>query len=261
MNAAEDFRAALGALTLDPAGFLASGEGAAFVQTVRRELAPQALRHAHSLGSGFSDLDEAVNMIILNLVDSPETCRYVGENAVKPFAYIGTVIPSWLVAETGRGLFRTTGDEYRWAYMEWIEAPGLQLPAAYVMDPADIVAGDDRPTLMQAVQRTVSSLAPRTVGDVTGVLSDLVGWFAENPFEQQSTARPALDAAAAEFSMVSAGAISAVANISWGGRPNRGETSLLGGHLRSHDFNPLGSAAHLKALRVYRSRMRDLAAA
>lgn len=261
MSVADDFRAALRALTLDPAGFLASGEGAAFVQTVRRELAPQALRHAHSLGSAFCDLDEAVNMIILNLVDSPETCRYVDENAAKPFAYIGTIIPSWLVTETGRGLFRTTHDQYRWAYMEWIETPGLQLPAAYVMDPADIVAGDDRPTLTQAVERTVSTLAPRTLGDVARVLPDLVGWLAENPFEQQSTAKPTLEAAAAEFSMVSAGALTAVANISWGGRPNRGETSLLGGHLRSHDFNPLGSAAHLKALRVYRARMRDLAAA
>jgi hypothetical protein len=128
------------------------------------------------------------------------------------------------------------------------------LPARYVADPQVTRRGNGLPTIDDAVASTVTTLQDRTPSRLRGDLPDLVSWLAHNPASRKGHEGEVLDAAVDTFGW-HPGEVRAVANISWGGRPNAAATSLLGAYLLDSAFDPRDSATHLRALRQYMTRV------
>ena len=94
------------------------------------------------------------------------------------------------------------------------------------------------------------------------MVRDAVGWFAANPPQHQGHGH--IDARrAGEFKAwgFSVGQVGALANVTWGGRPNMHQTSLFYGFLLDSGFAPEASRTHRVALANFqRTFLSDTAA-
>jgi len=87
----------------------------------------------------------------------------------------------------------------------------------------------------------------------SGNIQRAVGWFAVNPPQHRGHGH--MDARrAGEFKEMgfSAGQVGALANVTWGGRPNMQQTSLFYGFLLDPSFAPEASRTHRVALANFR---------
>lgn len=268
MNA-EAFRAAVAALAENPTAFLNSAQLLSdFLDQIRGHLIPNAIALAQKLGYPYQggDEDDLVNLILVSFATSPEQCRALVENAASPFAYAATLVREWIFVETGRVRFaqwtavdREThpdGRVYHRAQFDWLESPEVRIPHSTLPDPASYGTRAGA-TIDEAIDLTVATLEPRTPVKLAKHLPDVVGWMADNPSTRQGHEGERIAEAAELFSSVSTVELRAVANISWGGRPNPQETSLLYAYLTDRHFNPRESETHLSALRVFQGRVRQ----
>lgn len=246
-----------------PGPFLCSNEGEWFRSVLRNEVAPCALRLAAGWGLPYSGADEAVNTIIVFLANDPARCAYLVENAADPITYLRTYLPEWVGIDTGRKTYATSNGKTdrirasssrRRAYFSPIDSPHTVLPAWTISDPQLTRRAAGLPTIDEAVASTVTTLYDRTPTRLRNTLPDLVSWLAHNPTSRKGHEADVLDAAVETFRL-HPGEVHAVANISWGGRPNRAATSLLGAFLLNAEFDPRDSATHVRALRHYMSRV------
>ncbi|MDN4599284.1 hypothetical protein ACF1AJ_19380 [Leifsonia sp. NPDC014704] len=263
------FRAAVAALGENPTAFLNSAQLIDFLDHIRRHLIPNAINLAQKLGHPYQarDEDDLVNLILVSFATSPEQCRALVENAASPFAYAASLVREWIGIETGRPRLRQrvavdreihpTGRKIsQRPQFDWLENPELRIPHSSFPDPASYGTREGA-TIDEAVDLTVATLEPRTPAKLAKHLPDVVGWMADNPSTRQGHEGERIAEAAELFSPVSTVELRAVANISWGGRPNPQETSLLYAFLTDRDFNPRKSETHLSALRVFQGRVRQ----
>lgn len=267
MNA-EAFRAAVAALGENPTAFLNSAQLDNFLDQIRRQLLPNAINVAQKLGHPYQsgDEDDLVNLILVSFATSPEQCRALVENAASPFAYAATLVREWIGLETGRTRFaqvaapdrkiRPGGRISLLAQFDWLENPELRIPHSAFPDPASYGTRAGA-TIDEAIDMTVATLVPRAPAKLAKHLPGVVGWMADNPSTHQGHEGERIAEAAELFSPVSTVELRAVANISWGGRPNPRETSLLYAFLTDRHFNPRKSETHLSALRVFQGRVRQ----
>lgn len=81
-------------------------------------------------------------------------------------------------------------------------------------------------------------------------------WLAHNPPQRISHEAEDRAAILAHFPTFTATQVAAIANIAWGGRPRRKETSLFAALLLQPDFRPESSPTHIRALLHFRQVMR-----
>lgn len=264
----EAFRSAIAALAENPTFFLNSAHLIDFLDHIRQHLLPNAINVAQTLGHPYQagDEDDLINLILVSFATNPEQCRALVENAASPFAYAATLVREWIGKETGRTRFAQVAAPDREkhpggrislrAQFDWLESPELRIPHSTFPDPASYGTREGA-TIDEAIDLTVATLEPRTPAKLARHLPGVVGWMADNPSTRQGHEGERIAEAAELFSPVSTIELRAVANISWGGRPNPQETSLLYAFLTDRHFNPRKSETHLSALRVFQGRVRQ----
>lgn len=255
MSPEDQFRECLGRLSADPAAFLASPVIHGFLELIRRELTPTVLRVAAGWGCPYSGVDDATNMILVSLLDNPESGALIVSRAADPFSYARKCVLDWVGIDTGRSHFMWNGDRQR-VHLVAIPQDEISVPDQLrTFDSLD--PWDDELTIGSAVARTVAVIKPRTPVGLAPVLPDLVSWLAENP-PARGTESATVARASLAFPMLPRPALKEVALISWGRRPDMAGTSLLGGFLRAVGFNPFTSPTHFRALRFYQDRLRSM---
>lgn len=262
MSSEEQFRSAVESLTENPKAFMNSPLVFEFMEAIRRHLIPNAIAFSQRVGHPYqaSDEDDLVNLILVSFASNPEQCRTLAENAASPLAYASTLVRDWISAETGRTVFRTYADSSKGrriqAEIDHIDSPAIRVPHSTLPDPA-AYGTQIGATVDQAIDLTVATLLPRTPAKLAKQLPNIVGWMADNPPARQGHEGERIAEAASIFASVSVVELRAVASITWGGRPNERETSLLGAFLLDAEFNPRASETHLGALRTYQARVRQ----
>lgn len=267
MSAEERFRSAVESLTKDPKAFMNSPVIFEFMDDIRRFLLPNALSFAKKVGHPYQARDEdgLVNLILVSFASNPEQCRALLENAQSPLGYAGRLVRKWISIETGRTWYHTytpasAGQPPRegvaMAQMDCFDDPSIRVPHSSFPDPASY-GTQNGATVDEAVDLTVLTLAPRTPLKLAKRLPEIVGWLADNPSTHQGHEKEQITLAASLFETVSSVELRAVASITWGGRPNERQTSLLGAFLLDARFDPRASETHLSALRTYQGRVRQ----
>lgn len=254
------FARGLERLITDPSSFLCSVDGAVFLNDVRAHIAPFFCSTMSPWGTAFTDIDELTGMVLDVLVAKPARARTILDEGDDLFKYTFTAI--WnedIYPLIGRGLYKVRKGEK--TVTRHADSPGeldVSLPDSGIgRDPAVIVeermmlSGKDR-----AVALTVTTLAPRSPAILGEVLPDLVSWFSDDDFDAAGERRAEnLQRAASHFPGLNTNQLSAVEAMTWGARPRRADTSLLGAYLRDPEFLPLLSTTHLRALRAYRKKV------
>lgn len=249
----ERFRASVARIATDPSEFLTSADLEEFIEDLHRELIPYALRIADRLGHPYrqADHDDLANLLLVAMINNPDKCRYLAENAASPFKYARTFLPIWLGVETGRRHGEVS------VLMDWVEHPALVLPRSTYQDPFALLEREGA-SIDEAIALTVRALLPRTPIELAQELPEIVDWMADNAPTHSGHEGEKLDEAGSIFLGVSKIELQAIGNITWGGRGRERETSLLGAFLLRRDFDPRASATHRVALRLYASRVRQL---
>ena len=262
MSIEERFRAAVELLTENSKTFMNSPLVFEFMEDIRRHLVPNAIAFSQNVGHPYQarDEDDLVNLILVSFATNPEQCRALVENAASPLAYASTLVRDWISVETGRTVFRTYADSSKGrriqAEIDHFDNPAIRVPHSTLPDPA-AYGTHTGATVDQAIDLTVAALLPRTPARLANQLSNIVGLMADNPPARHGHEGERIAEAATIFAPVSAVELRAIASITWGGRPNERETSLLGAFLLDAEFNPRSSETHLAALRTYQARVRQ----
>lgn len=235
-------RAALVDLAESQSSFLATAEGAAFLEQLHEFFSPTIASLARGWGYHM-ERDEVVHMIVERLLttlqEHPDRApiRFAAA-AEDPWGYL------WTCAK-------------RWAHEDWgTRAEGLEqaemISAPPVMDAAD----SDLTPLDEVVRLTFEELAMRVDARHHAELFELVGWLAANPPQRLSYEGRECVAAHRICPGFTLEQVAAVMNISWGGRPRQAETSLMGQFLRDARFRPSSSYTHMRALIFFKNAFR-----
>ncbi|MDA3146528.1 hypothetical protein JSO19_03945 [Leucobacter sp. UCMA 4100] len=223
---------------LPQADFRDSSEFVALLEQLHLNHAEGLVKRARRWGYSFEP-DEAVNMLVVNLLEELDPDRYVADyvaEADNPFAYLGRcAFRSWLPKEFG-----VRGNQ--------LEIPEL-LPDSEAYEITEFDSG--LTDIGEVVELCLEVLLPRTPKKLHGQLGDLVAFLAVNPPQRLSYEHFERQAAAKYCPSFNEAQVSAVMNITWGGRPNRAETSLMGQFLLDEEFKPEDSPSHYRALRYY----------
>ncbi len=234
-------RAALIALADDP-DFLHTAEGAAFLEQLKHFHAPAILRLARDsyVGSGWLEPDDVVNTAIERLrANSGRVAEYAASSDGEPWGYLHRCLVTW-----ARRLWGTRGTS-------------LDVIAEFVAPPApELEAGDHLTPLDEVVAATFAVLAPVTEERLHAPLLQLLGWLAANPLQRLSYEASERVAAHRHCPELTIEQVTAVMNISWGGRPRQAETSLMGQFLLNPEFRVSDSPTHARAVAYYKHAMR-----
>lgn len=220
--------------------FLASEQGGAFIAELASVFVPIAVTAAQRIGlaSDWVSQNEVVNTIIVGLSDSDgRVARKAASSHLAPWAYLTPCIRGWLRALWGG----------RHQALHVIEQFEGQCAAA------DTGLTD----IETVVSLTFELLAAHSPPEVHADLLRLVHWLAHNPPQRSSYESEDRAAARWLFRGLAPQQIDAVTLISWGGRPNRLETSLMGAYLLDYAFQPYESSSHLAALLRFQRAMRS----
>lgn len=236
---APQLREALSALAGSPA-FLHTAAGAALIRQLELHLSPGMLATARMMGIDRSwvSAGEVLHTVIVELcAQNGEVARRIAEDARDPWGYLAVCATRWV-----RALWGTRG-----------------IP----IDTLELASPGDPPedgSLLTAIQDLVrlahTHLAPHLEPRLRRHLPPLLHWLAVNPPQRLSHELADREAAAAHFPDFTVEQIAAVANIAWGSRPRRRETSLMAALLRDADFHPFASPSHARALLQFRRAMR-----
>ncbi|MGO3832404.1 MAG: hypothetical protein ACTJGT_00440 [Microbacteriaceae bacterium] len=222
--------------------FRASPEFVAFLEQLHVNHAEGLVKRARRWGYSFEP-EEAVNMLIVNLLEEIDTGRFVSDYVAEsehPFAYLGRcAFRSWLPKEFG-----VRGNQ--------LEVPEL-LPDSEAYEQAEYDSG--LTDISEVVELCLAVLLPRTPKMLQDQLGELVAFLAVNPPQRLSYEHFERQAAAKYCPSFTEEQISAVMNITWGGRPNRADTSLMGQFLLDEEFKPEDSPTHYRALRYYQKEI------
>lgn len=231
----------------EPRAFLAGAEGIAFLRQLECRLVPPVRAAARRLGLGgdWAQPQEVVNMLIVRLcADEASVALRIAETALDPWAYLSRC-------------------SMKWAGELW-GARGASLDQALELHPgcvADVshepAQNEELTTLDEVVALTHRALVLHTPGRLKDPLFGLLAWLANNPPQRVSHESADRVAAARAFPQFTEAQLIAVANISWGGRPRRRETSFLAAFLLNPEFRPSDSPTHARALLHYRRSMRS----
>lgn len=220
--------------------YLSSEEGAVFVHQLEHHLVPSMINRARRVGIEGSWLHkhDVVNSVLLGLCEQDgRVARHIADAAQEPWGYLAKCSAGWVHALWGS---RDTS----------IESPAF-------------IESDREPEeghltgVQEVVQLTYALLAPHTEARLRGQLLPLLQWLAINPPQRISHELSDRSAAAARFADFSPDQIAVVANISWGSRPRRRETSIMAAFLVNPDFLLADSPSHARALLNYRRAMRS----
>lgn len=183
------------------------------------------------------------------IVTDPDQLSKLAEEARNPFGWLvsacrrkfepGKPVP-WLRAEGG---FRATS----------IHGVSGEEQFAGGLEPLTMSATDD--LLRRLVTRTLDVLLPRTPHALRDDVRSLTGWLAVNPPQQLSNSAADVAVAAAELPAVTLGQARAVANVTWGARNRRAETSLFGLFLRDQDADITDHCILYRSVKQYQERM------
>lgn len=220
--------------------YLNSDEGAVFVLQLEHHLVPSMINRARRVGIDGSWIHkhDVVNSVLLGLCDQGgRVARHIADAAHEPWGYLAKCSAAWVHALWGS---RDTS----------IESPAFIAPS---LEPEE-----GRLTRIQDVARlTYALLAPHTETRLRRQLLPLLQWLAINPPQRISHELSDRAAAGARFTDFSPDQIAVVANIAWGSRPRRRETSIMAAFLVNPDFLPTDSPSHARALLYYRRAMRS----
>lgn len=257
-----EFAGLLGAIVADPVGFTQDAAGCArLMELVRRRLVG-VVRKAGRARCYEYEPGDAVSMILANLLtDTGGVCaKAIAAN--DPFAWVGGEVRSWVHAEIGEPpRIGQTNTYYQVVGVD--EATMASAPSWDAFDRAE-----EHTPLKAAVLASARLLHDYTASCLEwGELVELVSWFAVFPPRDQSRDTRELGYAASRFPE-HAHLVGAFANLLWGGRPHRRDTSLLHWYLNPGNQHwhgpeapdPRTSATHHRALRLFITRLRTATA-
>ncbi|MBD8535661.1 hypothetical protein [Plantibacter sp. CFBP 13570] len=253
------FRAALAKiLVMSPGEFSRSPAAAQMRLDIAEHLVP-IVRDAvyRRSGSAFVDETELVNMIEVNFIDQPAKARHTVETSNDAFRYASAIVREWVAAASDQARFKSLGKSWVPRF-ERIDGPGFDQSAlvSASSDPLELMIADEVSPLELAVMMTARTLEHRSPDALRPRLHDIVDLLAHSKYDKSGRQdAKTLECAQATFADVSADRLRAVAAVTWGGRPNRQETSLLGAYFKDPNFQPLQSTAHFRALWTYRRRV------
>lgn len=228
-------RAALVGL-MDVPGFLESAEGAAFIEQLRTFFARQMV--GQSARMGFSiDAEEVVNTVIAHLLDNDgRIAGYAASAEGDPWAYLARCLQGWVRDLWGR----------RGTSLDVLE---------FLPEPFQATPDDTYTPLAEVVAHTFEILAPLTEEKLHAELYRLLEWLASNPPQRKSYESFEARAAHRYCPAFTIGQVTAVMNISYGGRPRNAETSIMGAILLDPNFAISDGSTHAVALETYKRRM------
>lgn len=224
----------------DSSDFLHTAEGAAFIEQIRTFHAPVIVGMARRMGLGDRWLEEGdvVNTAIEKLRASDgRIAEYAAAADGEPWAYLGKCLIVWVRQQWG-----TRGSSFDLA-SEMIPATSPETP-------------DYLTNLDEVVALTFQVLSPVTEAKLHAPLLELLGWLAANPLQRLSYEADEKVAAHRHCPEFTIAQVTAVMNISWGGRPRQSESSLMGQFLLDPSFRPSDSPSHARAVTFYKNAMR-----
>lgn len=228
-------RLALMALHDDHVKFLRTAEGAAFLEQLEAFFAPAATAAAQSWGYPI-EREEVVNMILARLLDQKR--QRIGHivAAATPWRYLGSCVRDWVQEEHGHR--------------------GVPIDAVEVMQYTQFEDDDMYQDAVQlAVKLTFLLLESRTPRRLLPELKELLGFLAVNPPARLSYEHYEIDWAMRYAPSFTEPQVREVMNLTWGGRPNRWETSVLGQYARDPEFDAMSSGTHARAVNRYKRIM------
>lgn len=220
--------------------FLRSADGLLFVRQLELHLAPSLISQARRLGIDGSWLHkhDVVNSVLLGLCDQDgRVARHISNAAHEPWGYLAKCSAGWVRALWG--------------------PRGASLESHEFVAPNEEPDCDQLTEIHEVARLTHVMLAPHTEVRLVGQLLTLLHWLANNPPQRLSHELADRAAAALRFTDFTPDQIAAVANIAWGSRPRRRETSIMAALLVNPDFVPSDSPSHARALLNYRRAMRS----
>lgn len=228
-------RAALVGL-IDVPGFLSTAEGFAFIEQLQTFHAPQMVGLSRRMGFSI-DEDEVVNTVIENLLGNEgRVAGYAAAAEEEPWGYLAVCLHGWVRKLWGR----------RGASLDVLEF----MPEPYRAEPDDSYTPLD-----EVVARTYELIAPLTNERLHRDLFLLLGWLAANPPQRKSYEMFEAKAAHRFCPSFTIGQVTAVMNISYGGRPRNAETSIMGAFLIDPNFTISEGSTQAVALETYKRRM------
>ncbi len=235
---ADQLRAALFELANSPE-YLRSAQGSVLLRQLELHVAPTLLALGRRVGIDRSWLEplDVVHTIVLALCHQRgSAARQIAETALDPWPYLLRCAAGWV-----RALWGVRGEA---------------ITGHTLLGLADPTEEEILTPMKEVIERAHALLAPHTEAHLRNALLRLVAWLAENPPQRMSHDASERAEASFLFPAFSTTQIAAVANICWGGRPRRHETSLLAALLLDSGFRPADSPSHARALLHYRRTMR-----
>lgn len=179
------------------------------------------------------DKQEAVNIVLVNLLTDNAVIARHAMYAAQPIAYLHECARRWGRSEWGT---RSTLID------------NLQIPASS--------SDNNGLTPLETVcELTSKTLTPLTPDRLLPQLDDMIHWLAVNPPQRLSYEANDYIALHHSFTRWSLQQAETLAKTCWGSRPNQKATSLFGGYLLDERFNPQRSPSHQTALVNYRRRV------
>lgn len=228
----------LGLLAEAP-GFLRSVDGRALIQQLEIHLAPSMISMARRVGirDSWIHTDDIVNSVIVGLCEEEgRVARRIAQDALDPWDYLAKCAAGWVRALWG--------------------SRGIPIESLESVESSEAPEWERLTPIRDVAHRTRALLAPYTEARLREALLPLLLWLAHNPPQRVSHELSDRVAAASQFKEFTPEQIAAVANIAWGSRPRRAETSLMAALLTNPDFLPSDSPSHSRALLNYRRAMR-----
>ncbi len=229
----------LGQLAESP-GFLGSLDGHTFIRQLEMHLVPSMISMARRMGlqGSWVHTHDVVNSVIVGLCEQDgRVARRIAHDALDPWDYLATCAAGWV-----RALWGTRG---------------IPLDSQEFVVPFESAEESDLTPIKEVACLTYALLAPHTEVRLRRPLLPLLHWLASNPPQRISHELSDRVFAASRFNDFTHGQIAAAANISWGSRPRRRETSLMAAILINPEFQPADSPSHARALLNYRRAMRS----
>lgn len=214
-------------------------EGAVLIAQFREHLVPTLLQAAFRSGRGtptWLQSSEVLHVVLLELFsDHGRVANIIAEHTRDPWGYLAVCASKWVRK--------------------------LCVSACAELKEHEFIANRDESSeqltaLNEMVTIAAQILQPHAPYLPLPVLERVLLWLAQNPPQRMSHEAEDRAAILVQFPSFTSRQISALANIAWGARPRRKETSLFAALLLDPDFRPSSSPTHIRALLHFRQVMR-----